>query len=81
MISRKCPRFQSGDLNYSFPVFQILGGKLRSVKMFFLCVFYLVILFNKYEQFKMIDGIYFLYTFLAKQIFENLFVINKLQFH
>ena len=49
--------------------------------MMIFCVFSLITLFNKYEQFNIIDGIDFLQTFPAKSSFDNFFVMNKLQFH
>ena len=59
MVSRKFPRVQNRDLNYSFSVFQILEGRaLECYDNFF--VFSVIILFNKSEQFNIIDGIDFL---------------------
>ena len=40
-------------------------------------VFSVIILFNKYEQFNIFDGIDFLYS----KFLETYFVINKLHFH
>ena len=51
--------FNIATLNYSLPVFQILEGRaLECYDDFF--VFSVIILFNKYEKFIIIDGIDFL---------------------
>ena len=62
MVSRKIPRVQQSDINYSFPVFQILEGRALECydDYYEFFMFSENILFNKYELFNIIDGIDFL---------------------